>query len=73
MLVIYEITNQCPKTWDDYLKLLIQAYKALYLDKAQSTIFGPEANVEKSGGKKDLDAIEIDEIQKKKEKNLRYC
>ena len=34
-LVIYEITNQCPKTWDDYLKLLMQVYKALHLDKAQ--------------------------------------
>jgi len=34
MLVIYEITNQSPKTWDNYLKLLMQAYKALYLDKA---------------------------------------
>ena len=33
-LVIYEITNQSLKTWDDYLKLLIQAYKALYLDKS---------------------------------------
>jgi len=33
-LVIYEITNQCPKTWDNYLKLLMQAYKVLYLDKA---------------------------------------
>jgi len=32
MLVIYEITNQSSKTWDDYLKLLMQAYKALYLD-----------------------------------------
>ena len=27
MLVIYEITNQSSKTWDDYLKLLMQAYK----------------------------------------------
>ena len=27
MLVIYEITNQSPKTWNDYLKLLMQAYK----------------------------------------------
>ena len=26
-LVIYEITNQSPKTWNDYLKLLMQAYK----------------------------------------------
>jgi len=72
-LVIYEITNQSPKTWDDYLKLLMQAYKALYPDKAQGTIFSPEANGEKSGGKKDPDAMEIDEIQKKKRKNLQYC
>ena len=69
-LVIYEITNQSPKTWDDYLKLLMQAYKALHPDKAQGTIFGPEANVEKSEGKKDPDAIEIDEIHKKEGKNL---
>jgi len=71
-LIIYEITNQCPKTWDDYLKLLMQAYKALYLDKAQGAIFSPEANVEKSGGKKDPDAMEIDEIHKKEGKNLQY-
>ena len=71
-LVIYEITNQSPKTWDDYLKLLMQAYKALHLDKAQGAIFGPEINVEKSGRKKDPDAIEIDEIHKKEEKNLQY-
>ena len=53
--------------------MLIQAYKALHLDKAQGAIFSPEANVEKSGGKKDPDAMEIDEIQKKEGKNLRYC
>ena len=47
----------------------MQAYKALYLDKAQGTIFGPEAIEEKSGGKKDPDAMEIDEIQKKEGKN----
>ena len=54
-LVIYEITNQSPKTWDDYLKLLMQAYKALHPDKAQGAIFGPEAIEEKSGGKKNPD------------------
>ena len=70
VLVIYEITNQCPKTWDNYLKLLTQAYKALHPDKAQGIIFGPEANGEKSRGKKDLDAMEIDKIQKKEGKNL---
>jgi len=72
-LIIYEITNQCPKTWNNYLKLLMQAYKVLHSDKAQGTIFGSEANVEKSGGKKDPDTMEIDEIHKKEEKNLRYC
>jgi len=72
-LVIYKITNQSPKTWDDYLKLLMQAYKVLYPDKAQSTIFGPEAIEEKSRGKKDPDVIEIDEIQRKEEKSLQYC
>jgi len=70
VLVIYEITNQCPKTWDDYLKLLMQAYKALYPDKVQGAIFSLEANIEKSGGKKDPDVMEIDEIHKKEEKNL---
>jgi len=48
----------------------MQVYKVLYPDKAQGTIFGPEANGEKSGGKKDLDVMEIDEIQKKEEKSL---
>jgi len=72
-LVIYEITNQSPKTWDDYLKLLMQAYKALHPNKAQGAIFGPEANIEKSGGKKNPDAMEIDEIQKKEGKMLQYC
>jgi len=72
-LVIYKITNQSPKTWNDYLKLLMQAYKALHLDKAQGTIFGPKAIEEKSGGKKDPDAIEIDKIQRKEGKSLQYC
>jgi len=34
VLVIYKITNQSPKTWNDYLKLLMQVYKALHLNKA---------------------------------------
>jgi len=49
---------------------LIQAYKTLYLNKAQSTIFGPKANIEKSREKKDPNTIEINEIPKKKEKTL---
>jgi len=51
----------------------MQAYKVLHPDKAQGAIFGPEANVEKSEGKKDLDIMEINEIHKKEEKNLQYC
>jgi len=50
----------------------MQAYKALHPDKAQGAIFSSEANVEKSGEKKDPDVMEIDEIQKKEGKNLRY-
>ena len=68
VLVIYEITNQSLKTWNNYLKLSMQAYKALHLDKAQGTIFGPEANVKKGRGKKDPDTMEINEIHKKKGK-----
>jgi len=70
VLVFYEITNQSSKTWNEYLKLLIQAYKALYPDKVQGAIFSPEAIEEKSGEKKDPDIMEIDEIQRKKGKSL---
>jgi len=49
---------------------LIQAYKTLHPDKAQGTIFGPEAIREKSGEKKDPNTIEIDESQRKKGKSL---
>jgi len=48
----------------------MQAYKALHPDKTQGAIFGPEAIGEKSRGKKDPDAMEIDEIQRKKGKSL---
>jgi len=48
----------------------MQAYKVLYPDKAQGTIFGPETIKEKSGVKKDLDTMKIDEIQRKEGKSL---
>ena len=68
---MYEITNQTPKNWDDYIKLLISAYKALYPDKTQGIIFSSNGNVEKSrGGKRDPDAMEIDEVKKKEGKSL---
>ena len=45
----------------------MSAYKALHPDKTQGTIFGSDGNVEKSGGgKRDPDAMEIDEVKKKK-------
>ena len=73
-LFMYEITNQTPKNWDNYIKLLISVYKALHPDKTQGTIFGSDGNVEKSGGeKRDPDAIEIDKVKKKEGKNLQYC
>jgi len=45
---MYKITNQTPKNWDDYIKLLMSAYKALHTDKTQGIIFGLYDNVEKS-------------------------
>jgi len=48
MLVIYKITNQTPKNWDDYIKLLISVYKILYLTKTQDTIFGLNENIKRS-------------------------
>ena len=51
----------------------MQAFKALHPDKAQGAIFGPEANGEKSGGKKDPDAMKINEIQRKEKKSWRFC
>ena len=68
---MYEITNQTPKNWNDYIKLLISVYKVLHPDKTQGVIFGPDGNVEKSrGGRKDPDAMEIDEVKKKKRKEF---
>jgi len=48
----------------------MQAYKILYPDKAQSAIFSPEVIGKKSKEKKNLDAIEIDKIQRKEGKSL---
>jgi len=50
----------------------MQAYKALYLDKAQGTIFSPEAIGEKSKEKKNLNVMKINKIQRKEEKSLQY-
>ena len=68
---MYEITNQTPKNWNDFIKLLMSAYKALHPDKTQGTIFSSDGNVEKSGGgKMDPDAMKIDEVKKKEGKSL---
>ena len=70
---MYEITNQTPKNWDDYIKLLISIYKTLHPDKTQGTIFDSDGNVEKSRGeKKNSDTIEINEVKKNEGKSLQY-
>ena len=46
----------------------MSAYKVLHPDKTQGTIFSSDSNVEKSGEEKiDVDAMEIDEVKKKRE------
>jgi hypothetical protein len=78
-LIMYEINNLAPKTWDEYLQLLLKAYKLLHPDKAQGIIFGDSGNVSGSGNK-DPNAMEIDQAKKKKtkeaslqEKVQKYC
>jgi len=75
LITLHASTSTYMKSYyeDDYLKLLMQVYKTLHLNKAQGAIFGPEEIREKSGGKKNLDAMEIDKIQRKEGKSLQYC
>ncbi|KAJ3577041.1 hypothetical protein NP233_g61 [Leucocoprinus birnbaumii] len=75
-LVFYELKNEVPKDWDSYIKLLMNAYKALHPEKTQAVIFGNASG----SGNKDPEAMEIDQAKKKKNKEVnsqekvqKYC
>ncbi|THU90303.1 hypothetical protein K435DRAFT_912297 [Dendrothele bispora CBS 962.96] len=63
-LVMYEVSDTMPTNWEDYLELLLKAYKALHPEKAKSVIFGNG----KKGNNSDPNAMEIDEAKKEKNK-----
>ncbi|KAG7091978.1 hypothetical protein E1B28_008366 [Marasmius oreades] len=66
-LVIQEMNGTLPKAWQEYLDLLLKAYKALHPEKAKSVIFG---NGNKGNGNtSDSDAMEIDSAKKSKGKS----
>ncbi|KAJ7582419.1 hypothetical protein C8J56DRAFT_792592 [Mycena floridula] len=70
-LVAYEVENKLPTKWDDYLELLLKAYKALHPDRAKSVIFGNSTgNGNGTGNSKQSDpnAMDIDVAKKVKGK-----
>jgi len=80
-LIMYELSDKMPNKWDNYIKLLMQAYKALHPEKAQGTIFGDSGNGKNGGNdNRDPNAMEIDQAKKGKgkeanstEKAQKYC
>ncbi|THU85231.1 hypothetical protein K435DRAFT_806078 [Dendrothele bispora CBS 962.96] len=68
-LVIYEVSDSMPTNWEDYLELLLKAYKALHPEKAKSVIFGNG----KKGNNSDPNAMEIDEANSQETNKKRYC
>jgi len=67
-LIILEISGKTPEVWEEYLELLLTAYKALYPEKTKSSIFGNTSNSTKSNGNNDPNAMEIDLAKKGKGK-----
>ena len=65
-LIMYDVGGNLPTKWEEYLALLMKAYKALHPEKAQGSIFGTAST--SGGATKDPNAMEIDEAKKKKAK-----
>lgn len=80
-LLLFKLTNKLPTKWEEYLELLLSAYKALHPEKAKGSIFGNKGNG--NGNGKDPNAMEIDLASKKgkgkeqhansAERKSRYC
>src|SRR5579875_1662444 len=84
-LVLLELTSRTPTKWEEYLELLLSAYKALHPEKTKGSIFGSSSNhTAKGNGTNDPNAMEIDMAKKSKgkapeqansqeTKNSKYC
>jgi len=67
-LIILEISGKTPDIWEEYLELLLTAYKALYPEKTKSSIFGASNSNSNGNGNNDPNAMEIDLAKKSKGK-----
>ena len=65
-LVVFEVSGKTPNKWEDYLELLLMAYKALHPEKSKSVIFGTSNN--KGNSSNDPNAMEIDMAKRSKGK-----
>ncbi|KIK57620.1 hypothetical protein GYMLUDRAFT_246963 [Collybiopsis luxurians FD-317 M1] len=66
VLVVFEVSGKTPNKWEDYLELLLMAYKALHPEKSKSVIFGTSNN--KGNSSNDPNATEIDMAKRSKGK-----
>lgn len=62
-IVMLEVERRLPDQWDDYLELLLKAFKALHPDRTKGTIFGTG-----NGKGKEPDAMNVDTAKKTKGK-----
>lgn len=74
--VLLDMSNMLPTKWEEYLEILLKAYKALYPEKSKGKIFGTN----NGNGTADPNAMEIDAAKKNKgkevnsqEKKARHC
>jgi hypothetical protein len=67
-LVMYELSGGVPAKWEDYLELLLTAYKALHPEKTKSSIFGTGSTNTRGNGNNEPTPMEIDVAKKSKGK-----
>ncbi|KAF8638642.1 hypothetical protein AX16_010470 [Volvariella volvacea WC 439] len=64
-IIMYEVEGRLLNNWDEYLELLLKAFKALHPDRIKGFIFGTGSSNRK---RKDPNAMEIDSAKKNKGK-----
>ena len=64
--VLLDMSNMLPTKWEEYLEILLKAYKALYPEKSKGKIFGTN----NGNGTADPNAMEIDAAKKNKGKEV---
>lgn len=65
VLVALDMVNKVPDGWEEYLDVLLKAYKSLHPERTKSSIFGGNAG-NSGGGRKDPNAMDVDSVDKGK-------